>query len=139
MKGSGFILKPNPDKNNYLHVILYKNKIKHTKNIHRLVAIAFIPNLKGLPDVNHIDGNKFNCHVNNLEWCTKSYNSKHAYDNNLISAIGEKNGQAKLTDKEVIEIRELKGKFSQQKISEMFGVSRQLISFIHLRKNWTHI
>lgn len=53
--------------------------------IHRLVAQTFIPNPDDLPQVNHIDGNKMNNCVDNLEWCSQSHNIKHAYDNGLIN------------------------------------------------------
>jgi len=53
------------------------NKKKCNKSIHRLVATAFIPNLQNKPDINHIDGNKLNNCIKNLEWCTKSENQKH--------------------------------------------------------------
>ena len=66
-------------KNNYYGVKLCKNNIKKYMSIHRLVASAFIPNPKSLPQVNHIDGNKFNNYVNNLEWVSQSDNEKHAY------------------------------------------------------------
>lgn len=50
---------------------------------HRLVARAYLPNLKNLPWVNHKDGNPLNNHVKNLEWCTKSENAQHAHDTKL--------------------------------------------------------
>lgn len=64
---------------NYYGVKLCKNNIKCFKYIHRLVAEAFIPNPDNKPQVNHIDGNKLNNNVNNLEWVTISENGKHAY------------------------------------------------------------
>lgn len=63
----------------YYYVDLYKNNNRAKKNIHRLVAETFILNKNNYSDVNHIDGNKLNNCVNNLEWCTRSYNLKEAY------------------------------------------------------------
>ena len=67
----------------YKCVDLYLNGKRENKTIHRLVAMTFIPNPNGYKVINHIDGNKLNNNVNNLEWCTQSYNIKHSYDNNL--------------------------------------------------------
>lgn len=59
----------------YYRLVLVKNKIKTHKLVHRLVAQAFIPNPLNLPQVNHIDENKLNNCVENLEWCTAKYNN----------------------------------------------------------------
>ncbi|ALO80891.1 NUMOD4 domain-containing protein [Enterococcus faecalis] len=71
-------LKPSGDK--YLHVILSKNNRTKTVRIHRLVAEAFIPNQDNKPQVNHIDGDRYNNNVKNLEWLTCKENIVHAYD-----------------------------------------------------------
>lgn len=65
--------------------------------VHRLVAIQYIPNPHNLPEVNHIDGNKLNNHKDNLEWVTRSENSKHAYQKGLRTA---NNGQLGRTGKD---------------------------------------
>lgn len=78
------LLKLQNDKNGYKVINLYKNK--HIKNfkVHRLVAQAFIPNIEKKSEINHIDGNKQNNRIDNLEWCTETENMKHAFSNNLI-------------------------------------------------------
>jgi hypothetical protein len=83
VKGRVLSLKKHRD--GYLNVNLSINGSQKTEGIHRLVAKAFIPNPKNKPDVNHIDGNKLNNCVENLEWATKSENSKHAWDSGLLS------------------------------------------------------
>ena len=71
------ILKPVANKNGYLKVQLYKNNSLKTIFIHRLVAMAFIPNPNNLPQVNHKDEDKTNNIVSNLEWCDAKYNSNY--------------------------------------------------------------
>ena len=68
----------------YCWVSLCKNSKSKTFSVHRLVAKAFTNNNCNLPSVNHIDGDKTNNHVDNLEWCTNAYNSSHAMNNGLI-------------------------------------------------------
>ena len=67
----------------YVVVELWNNGQSQSKKIHRLVANAFIPNPHNKPQVNHIDGNKKNNSVDNLEWVTASENMKHAYDSGI--------------------------------------------------------
>lgn len=62
---------------------LYKENKKYTVLVHRIVAIAFIENPNNLDQVNHIDGNKENNCITNLEWCSQSQNIEHAHKNNL--------------------------------------------------------
>lgn len=77
------ILKQKKVGSGYLAVILSKNANKRTEYLHRLVAISFLNRAEHQTDVNHIDGTKTNNHVNNLEWCSKSENSIHAFKNKL--------------------------------------------------------
>ena len=78
-------------------------------SIHRLVATAFIPNPKNLPQINHIDGNKDNNCVENLEWCDNSYNQLHASANNLKdkSKMSANSSFRKLTEEQVAFIKKL--------------------------------
>ena len=75
-------LKPEIHHKGYLRISAHGVKPRF---IHRLVAIHFIPNPDNLPQVNHIDGNKLNNKLNNLEWCTDSDNKKHAYKTGLMT------------------------------------------------------
>ena len=79
--------KTTPSKNGYEYVNLKANGIVKNKRVHRIVAEAFIPNPNNYPDVNHIDGNKLNNCVWNLEWCSKKWNSQHAFNNNLSKQL----------------------------------------------------
>ena len=73
------------DRDGYPAVDLYQNGERKTVRVHRLVAETFIPNPDNKPEVNHIDGNKYNNDVSNLEWVTSRENCRHAWDNGLIS------------------------------------------------------
>ena len=116
-------------------VNLYKDgKVKH-HYIHRLVAEAFIPNPDNLPEVNHLDCNKFNNSVENLEWCDRKQNLKHSYDKGL-KRKGELHGRHKLTKNEVEQIRNLIGKMSQKEIALKFKISQPTVSAIKTGRLW---
>jgi hypothetical protein len=75
------ILKPNTCHKGYCRVSLHNTKKAKTHSVHRLVALAFIPNPEGKPQVNHINGIKSDNSISNLEWVTNAENQKHAYLN----------------------------------------------------------
>jgi 16S rRNA A1518/A1519 N6-dimethyltransferase RsmA/KsgA/DIM1 with predicted DNA glycosylase/AP lyase activity len=81
-------LKPRIDRAGYLTVRLNKTVRSETKFVHRLAAETFIPNPHSKSMVNHIDGNKTNNDVENLEWVTHEENIKHAYKSKLIAIKG---------------------------------------------------
>lgn len=117
--------------------------------VHRLVAMAFLENKKNYKEVNHIDFNKKNNVVSNLEWCTHSMNMKHSYDNgSLLDAqktrakrmSGEKCNLTKHSRSTVIKIRNLYDcGYRPIDISRLLGISVHSIKGIVHRKAWKHI
>lgn len=75
-------------KQDYTNVCLFVNGKRKYLTVHRLVALTYIPNPENKPQVNHIDGNKWNNDSSNLEWCTRYENMQHAEQNNLVTSHG---------------------------------------------------
>lgn len=89
---TGRILKGDKNNDGYLRVKLYKNNTKSNKSIHRLVAEAFIPNPENKPQVNHVNEDKTNNSLDNLEWMTAKENINHGTRNKRVSkAISKSN------------------------------------------------
>lgn len=84
--GKERILKPGINKGGYFFVVLYKNGKKKNHLVHRLVAEAFLPNPDNLPEVNHKDENPQNNNIENLEWCSHSYNINFGTRNKRVAA-----------------------------------------------------
>lgn len=117
---------------------------KKTLSVHRLVAKAFKDNPNNFSEVNHIDGNKTNNHVDNLEWVSRSENMKHAAKNDLLKKVdvkGTKNAMSKLNEAKVIEIRKLykTGKYSMHELGNKYRVRWTTIQKVINRENWKHI
>lgn len=124
----------------YCCVGLIKNGKQVHVSVHRLVAEAFIPNPKNLPQVNHKDGNKENNHVSNLEWCTNQENAIHAFANKLripTCHVGDRNTRAKLSNEDIRYIRE--SMESARELSEKFNVSVSAIYKIREKVRWAHL
>lgn len=126
----------------YFRVCLSKKNTKKYVLVHILIANHFIENPNNLPIINHKDGNKKNNTIDNLEWCTWSHNNKHGYDTGLIKSLkGENHKRAKLTNKDVLEIREhlKQGVLSNVKISKLYNISSNSISGIKTKATWGHL
>lgn len=111
---------------------------KHLKSVHRLVAQVFIPNPDNKPQVNHINGNKRDNHVSNLEWCTAAENTQHAYSSGLISIVeGEDHHSAKLTKQAAIDLINciLDGE-DNETIAAKFNLHSRYVSLIRGKKRW---
>lgn len=132
----GVILTPKRENEiRYLTVSLWKNGKHYLRYVHRLVAIAFIENPKGYPEVNHIDEDKLNNEVYNLEWCDRNYNANYGKLKNHFR--GSKNPSCKLTELDVKEIKKLISKgLSNLEISEKFNVCRDNVGYIRRGQTW---
>lgn len=137
------VLKPSDNGNSgyFKTMLLRDDGIYNTRPIHRLVASAFFGDRKELT-VNHKDGNKANNNINNLEWCTRSENVKHAFKTGLmIPKRGELNGMSKLTKEKVEYARELartKGRFwGRNKLALEWGVNpKHLQRIVNKSESW---
>ncbi len=128
-------------KSGYKTVNLFRDNWIKVFKVHRLLMIAFVPNLENKKTVNHKDGDKANNNINNLEWATHSENVNHAVKNGLKNtAIGQDSASSKLYNQDVIEIRILSERGIRHRIlSSIFGVSENQISLIINNKSWSHL
>lgn len=129
---TGRVLKLCLNPRGYYSYTFYKKGIRKTFRIHRLVAIYFIDNPNNLPYVNHIDGNKTNNRVENLEWCTAKQNDEHARRTGL-----------KVQEKPVLaENVESGEKIAFKSVSEagaILGINKGTISkVLHGKRNKVH-
>jgi hypothetical protein len=117
------------------------SKSKLTIKLHRLIAIAFIPNPNNYPQINHIDANKVNNEISNLEWCTCKQNIYHSIEMNLRdTAKGERVKGAKLKDHQVIEVFSMKANgLLNKEIAELFYVKEWVIRDIIARDTYSHV
>jgi hypothetical protein len=135
-----FLLKPTGMKNWYPMISLgfkgFNNRDIYY--VHRLIASIFIPNPFNLPEVNHVDGDKTNYKISNLEWSERLDNMHHAFITKLIPIRnGSKTSMAKLTEKEAFEI--FNSTDLQDILALCYGVSTTVISSIKNGFTWNHV
>lgn len=117
-------LKGRPSSQGYLSVVLFKNAKTKQVRIHRLVAQLFLENPLNKPEVNHKDGDKNNCSLANLEWCTPAENSQHAFDTGLSKKFfGADNKSAKAVSMFTLEGKFIKTFSTRKEASEYAGVA----------------
>lgn len=127
-------------KGGYRTVVLCRFNKPRAYLVHRLVALAFLENPDGLPEVNHKDGDKAHNAVSNLEWISRKDNIDHAVCLSLINNKGERNQQAKLNEATVRHIRRLKSQgLSNTKIAALTGATARNVKNITSRTSWKHI
>ena len=123
----------------YYVVGLSKNGKTTQRYVHRLVAEAFIPNVGNLPVVNHINGNKLDNRVENLEWCSIEYNVKDAWRNNLMyipkgkenkmfGRIGKKSNKSKVVYQYDLQGKLIRKWECQRDVERELGFSEKCIS-----------
>ena len=134
-------LNPHIDAYGYLRASTTSGGEKCNALVHRLLAIAFIPNLDGLPQVNHKDGIKTNNTLSNLEWCTNQDNSDHANRSGLRdSMLGEGSHFNVHTESTVKLICELLQEGSRNvDISRVLKVPICLVSDVRAGRSWTQV
>lgn len=104
--------------NSYKLMNIEKGRVEY---LHRIVAKLFIPNPEGKKCINHKDGDKLNNHIDNLEWCSKAENNRHAFNTGLIKK------ESRLSDIEAMQIHLLYNytDLSSTEIGDIFDISRQ--------------
>jgi hypothetical protein len=132
--------------NNYygVNIGLGRRGYYKTCTVHRLLGMGYIPNPNRKKVINHIDGNKLNNSLDNLEWCTYSENNKHAYIYGLKKPTkprcGEMSNLCLHSEKEVRKVCKLFEKgYDPEGIYREFGISKAFTSKIYYRKSWKHI
>lgn len=126
----------------YRTVGMKKSRIRVQKDLHILVATAFVPNPYYLPEVNHLDADRSNNNATNLEWTDSKGNSQHALKMGLLKITkGEDRSTAKLTEVHVRTLRQCyaTGKYSGRFLAKLFGIGHTTLRSIVNRRKWKHV
>lgn len=142
---TGRIKKSTINNSGYKTIHLCREGLIRSYLVHRLVALQFIPNPNNYPQVNHLDNNKTNNCVDNLQWCTPEMNMQQEarqgkiYNNKNGKHQGSMTAKAKLTEDEVRLIRMFLRTKNCKQVAAHYGVSHVTIGYIKHRITWKHI
>ena len=129
----GNMLKPQENNCGYLRVQLCAAGRQPRLFVHRLVAELYIPNPDNLPQINHLDGNKKNNRVSNLEWCDASHNHKHSFaelGRAPTRLYGVHNGKSKLSSVDVEALRDLAKTHKYSELAAIYGINTKYVGMI---------
>ena len=136
VKSANGFLKPMLNYGGYYRVSFYNGKKSIYKSVHSLVASAFIGKRKPKDVIEHINHDKSNNSLANIRYCSQTENCQRgARDNKTCK--GEKHGNRKLTNKQILEIRN--SELTQKQLKEKYKVSKSSISSILRGEVWTHV
>lgn len=135
------ILKLSIEKKGYVKLNLRKNNRVKTVRIHRLVALSFLLNPENKRVVNHVDSDRSNNMLENLEWATQSENIIHGYQHgNIEYKNGSMGNGAKLTETDIPAIRSWLSKgWTQKRVAVLFRISESGIGKISRGEIWNHV
>lgn len=123
------------------YAVVSSSVMGKTDSVHRVVFKTFVGEIPDKLQINHIDGNKLNNHITNLEVVTASENVRHAFDTGLHSIpFGENNGMHELKEYEVLEMYQLiKKGLTNKDLADIYGVHDRYVSLIRHGHRWKYL
>lgn len=129
-----YLISKHIDETGYYRVnIIYElnGKLQKYARLHRLLALTYLPSVENKPHINHIDGNKLNNSISNLEWCTPKENTQHAISTGLAPQEYKKDARPyrrKLTNEQIVTIQQSDSTITNISLATLFNVSETTVA-----------